>query len=1017
MAIKCSMPSSQPALEGAVTETQVLQQLTEALSLDMRSSYHVPRYLSHRIVGGTPGKSAVFVAMSKVAGRPVDNWLYGVPEKRLMTITMTELFYGPFPEGRFKSMNFDAACSVASGLLSQVSPVFAALSGIAFHRDISAHNFMVNDLSVAQVSDAEGPQFDFTVIDFGLAVHSRNWKTMWPTTCIAGDPRYWSPATWMHFVYGHKYVIMHPDQSYRRQYEERLDHFPMGVLVLEVLFALWEGPGGCSVDDVSIRELLEVRRAWREYFSGAYILFQEFHANEGTGVTKLRERLLRSRDLTKLGDDLKSLCSALRAAAQCSLNAAVTPLLIIAADLLSANGSILWDQIPTMLTGSSSDVMGFCLKNRTAPAATPISITKPSHRRVWSMDQASSLTSSTAGVVGDQVETLGCRQNSSPQRPTKKSTHRRVWSIDQATSLVSNTPELSRNDSHEAAEANLIEIEHRSLPVVPRLPTLLEVQSPTASAVKDTSPPHSQRFSMCSSDECVLSEPTPTAIVPKVIASRPGDFVQVGRRTYEVVRELGRGAFGIVWEAQEYMDGAIEGESALVAVKCSVPSSQPAMDGAVFETLVLKQLTEALPFDVCTPPRVPRYFGHSIVAGAAGKSAVTVAMTKLQGMPLDKWLYGVSEKALMKINMRDLLDGPLPDGKHSTHSFVAASAVATALLLQISPVFAALSSIAFHRDISAHNFLVKDSQIADGINSPDFAVLDFGLAVRAHSWNQDWRVACIGGDPRYWSPATWMHFAYGHKYLEGHPDQTFKRQYEERIDHYSLGVLVLEVFFALWEGPDAEATADADTMRGLVESRAAWRAYWSNAYDFFQQFHSEGGKGVLALRERLVRSQDLVHFCSKLRTLCSALRSAVSLCKKSTIAPLLWIAADFLDGGGSIFWSQVPVLLEDWAAGDFGARGDVAAVSQVKKRSHRRVWSVDQATSLVSCTPELSAVPKSPAPIERQFSHRKQLSEYGAGALESSVAAPIRWRHSVSGPTAHPATHLRRSPSVLSSRQ
>lgn len=289
-----------------------------------------------------------------------------------------------------------------------------------------------------------------------------------------------------------------------------------------------------------------------------------------------------------------------------------------------------------------------------------------------------------------------------------------------------------------------------------------------------------------------------------------------------------------------------------------------------------------------------------------------------------------------------------------------------------------------------------------------------GLAVRAHSWNQEWRGACIGGDPRYWSPATWMHFAYGHKYLEGHPDPTFRRQYEERIDHFSLGVLVLEVFFALWEGPDAELVADLDTMRGLVEARAAWRAYWSDAYDFFQQFHSEGGKGFLALRERLMRSQDLLHFAKKLRTLCSALRSAVSLSESKTgIAPLLWVAADFLDGGGSIFWSQVSVLLKDGVVGDFGGRGDVAPVPQVQKRSHRRVWSVDQAASLVSCTPELSAVQKSFVPVTRQFSHRKQVSEYGAGGHEGSVVGPIRWRHSVGGP----AAHVQRSPSVMSSRQ
>jgi len=1004
VAVKCSMPSSQPAMEGAVAETQVLKQLTHALSSDLKASCHVPRYLSHSIVDGPPGKSAVTLAMSKVTGRPVDRWLYGVHEKHLMTITMTELFYGPFPDGRFKSLNFDGACSVASDLLLQVSPVFAALTNIAFHRDISAHNFMVNDCS-----DAQPARLDFTVIDFGLAVYSRNWKQAWPSTCIAGDPRYWSPATWMHFVYGHKYVVMHPDQSHRRQYEERLDHFPMGVLVLEVLFALWEGPGAGSVDDVAIRELLEVRRAWREYFSGAYILFQEFHANEGTGVTKLRERLLRSRDLVKLGDDLKALCSALRAAARCSSNMAVTPLLIVAADLLSANGSISWQQISTMLAGDS--VGNVACFEKVTPAAAPMSFTKHSHRRVWSTDQASSLASNAAGVMSEHTEKLGGQQASeSPRQPFKKPTHRRVWSIDQATSLASNTPELSRNGAHMAADANLIEIEHRSLPVVPRLPTLLEVQSPTAAADKTGSPPPSQRLSMCSPDEFMLSESSPPVIVPKVIASRPGDFVQVGRRTYGMVRELGRGAFGIVWEAQEYMNGVDGGESA-VAVKCSVPNSQPAMEGAVFETHVLKQLTEALPFDVDASRRVPRYLGHSIVAGVAGKSAVTIAMSKLQGMPLDKWLYGVSEKALMKITMAELLDGPLPDGKRATHSLAAASSAATAVLSQISPVFAALSGIAYHRDISAHNFLVSDGHSVDGTTPPEFAVLDFGLAVRAHSWNQEWRGACIGGDPRYWSPATWMHLAYGHKYLEGHPDQTLKRQYEERIDHFSLGVLLLEVFFALWEGPDAEPAADSDTVRGLVEARLAWRAYWSDAYNFFQQFHCEGGKGFVALRERLLRSQDLVHFVGKLRALCSALRSAVSLCKSNTsVAPILWIAADFLDGSGTISWSQVPVLLKNGLVNDCSGRGEVTAVPQVQKRSHRRVWSVDQAASLVSCTPEVSAVPQSPVLVERQFSHRKQVSEYGAGGHESSVVSQIRWRHSVGGQ----AAHIQRSASVAS---
>ena len=75
----------------------------------------------------------------------------------------------------------------------------------------------------------------------------------------------------------------------------------------------------------------------------------------------------------------------------------------------------------------------------------------------------------------------------------------------------------------------------------------------------------------------------------------------------------------------------------------------------------------------------------------------------------------------------------------------------------------------------------------------EFSLLDFELAVRAPSWTSDDKTGNTCGDPRNCSPAAWMLIAYGLRHLEALPDAGFLRQYEQRIDHFPLGVLVLEV--------------------------------------------------------------------------------------------------------------------------------------------------------------------------------------------------------------------------------
>merc|ERR1719301_147537 len=87
----------------------------------------------------------------------------------------------------------------------------------------------------------------------------------------------------------------------------------------------------------------------------------------------------------------------------------------------------------------------------------------------------------------------------------------------------------------------------------------------------------------------------------------------------------------------------------------------------------------------------------------------------------------------------------------------------------------------------------------------EVSLVDFGLAVKTRAWESgSWKTTNVSGDARYWTPGAWMNVAFGSKYLEDHRNQGFARQYKERLDHFSMGVLALEVFFALWDGRNCE---------------------------------------------------------------------------------------------------------------------------------------------------------------------------------------------------------------------
>jgi len=381
------------------------------------------------------------------------------------------------------------------------------------------------------------------------------------------------------------------------------------------------------------------------------------------------------------------------------------------------------------------------------------------------------------------------------------------------------------------------------------------------------------------------SSPKPSS----VSAAAPGTAtrtLQINGRTLTVVRELGRGAFGVVWEAQDLMVSTRS-----VAVKLSSSCRPHILALAVQEACLLKQLTALL--DSCAGAelrrRMPQYISHSKEEGK-----VTLAMTKLKGKPLDQWLYGMSDVGLSGKSIPQLLDGPFPSGEFGTCDFHQACTITSLLVSQLVPVFSLISQRALHRDVSAHNLMVdvvKDGKL-------EFGVIDFGLAVPSQSWQHEWRCTNIAGDPRYWSPATWMLVSGQSVGLSSFSDESFQRHYEQRFDHFPFGLVLLEAFFSLWHGQFAESAAQFPSLRKAQER---WRNYWAKANSVARDFHKYG---VEVMRKRLV-DFDIGRIVSNAVSLVSALGQAQRELQPyhAEVSGLLRVMADFVDTTGTLSWN------------------------------------------------------------------------------------------------------------------
>lgn len=381
IALKVVNAKETAAFAAASFEAELLQLLCAGMGVTARG--HVPQYITHstaRLESPTEG-GTVRLAMTLLPGRAVDQWLYGMSDEEHKTVQVSQIVAGRLPGGRQGSCPWLRACSIVQELLSQLSSVFAALEPLAYHRDVSSHNVLI------QSSAGPGGQKPtFALIDFGLAVRSGSWSAEWRRSNLAGDPRYWTPPAWMAFAFGFKYISRHPNPAFLQQYLTRMDYFSLGILGLEVLLAVWDAS---DVDDGKHPGFLEIRSAWRKYWSVAMHLFQRFHRD---GASEVRQFLAQSQDegVKGLVNDLRELRQCLRSAAIHPLNSQCAALLLVLANLVDERGTMTWQELPSSLAGdnrvraSLQEGMLTCTHTRTASLCSNTLVSNVNHRRIRS---------------------------------------------------------------------------------------------------------------------------------------------------------------------------------------------------------------------------------------------------------------------------------------------------------------------------------------------------------------------------------------------------------------------------------------------------------------------------------------------------------------------------------------------------------------------------------------------------------------------------------------------------------
>jgi len=168
----------------------------------------------------------------------------------------------------------------ARQLLLQLAPSFEHISAHALHRDVNAHNILVDG------DDEPLPRYG--LVDFGLAVDAQCWQSgpaaacttarpsrvgqdgacTWHHLDVGGDCRYWPVSAWVQFLLGWTELEACPPLCF--EYKTQIDLHSLGLTALQVIAEMLPMPPDpldpTMLQGAAIREICTLRLAWENYW-------------------------------------------------------------------------------------------------------------------------------------------------------------------------------------------------------------------------------------------------------------------------------------------------------------------------------------------------------------------------------------------------------------------------------------------------------------------------------------------------------------------------------------------------------------------------------------------------------------------------------------------------------------------------------------------------------------------------------------------------------------------------------
>jgi serine/threonine protein kinase len=344
----------------------------------------------------------------------------------------------------------------------------------------------------------------------------------------------------------------------------------------------------------------------------------------------------------------------------------------------------------------------------------------------------------------------------------------------------------------------------------------------------------------------------------------------IGNYSFDIISKLGAGSFGCVWAAKcELLESV-----AVKEITCHTPDAR---DDAQREGNLLQHLAQQLPSAVAK--QIPALYAREVVSTSPGRWQVCLAMRRLPGVPVSKFLKG------LQCAKRSA------DAEFTCDRLVRDCSVARDFLSQLAGAFEHISKFVYHRDINPGNVLVEEQA-----SGPRFAVIDFGLATDAVSWradvlspNESRQVGLqrlhrcrVVGNGCYWPTSSWLAFTHGADVLSRDPEM--RLEFAECSDTHPTGIVALQLLLgSLPHCRDhPEASRNDSLVSKIADLQQAWVRYHHQTTSTWSRILSAAnGGGMELLRSSLACVNFHKSVQKDLQTLQAALKETLQACEKS----------------------------------------------------------------------------------------------------------------------------------------